>query len=137
MFEGNQKEQLHETITNYRPSHPVLADRLSKYKTLHAWSEKSPQDMHCSGWVIDTLEVVLWAFFKYSSWEEGVLAVVNLGEDSDTAGAIYGALAGAFYGFDQIPREWVDGMQRKEFIAETANSFAELVFHAAGRVHSE
>ena len=36
----------------------------------------------------------------------GALLVVNLGDDADTTGAIYGQLAGAFYGLQGIPKEW-------------------------------
>lgn len=81
--------------------------------------------MTSSGWVIDTLECALWAFFKYDSWEEGALAVVNLGGDADTAGAVYGGLAGCFNGMESIPSKWVQGMQNKEFIGGIADTFSE------------
>ena len=44
------------------------------------------------------MEAALWAFYTTSSFKEGALAAVNLGDDADTVGAIYGQLAGAFYG---------------------------------------
>lgn len=83
--------------------------------------------MKSSGWVVDTLEVALWAFFKYDNWADGALAVVNLGEDSDTAGAVYGGLAGAFYGLESMPSSWVDGMQNQELIRRIAEGVSELV----------
>jgi ADP-ribosylglycohydrolase len=55
------------------------------------------------------------------------LAVVNLGGDSDTAGAVYGGLAGVFYGYDAIPPRWVNGMQNGEFIQDIADKFAGVV----------
>lgn len=61
-----------------------------------------------SGYVISSMKAALWAFFNGSSFEEGALLAVNLGGDSDTIGAIYGQLAGAFYGYDRIPREWIE-----------------------------
>ena len=42
------------------------------------------------------------------SFEEGMVEAVNLGGDSDTIGAVYGQIAGAFYGCDAIPRRWLD-----------------------------
>jgi ADP-ribosyl-[dinitrogen reductase] hydrolase len=123
---GATKEHLVNVIARSKLSHPILAERLSKYETLSDWTSKSSEDLRCSGWVIDTLEVALWSFFKYSSWKEGALAVVNLGEDSDTAGAVYGALAGAFFGYDEIPASWIHTMQRKELISEIAGRVAEL-----------
>lgn len=83
--------------------------------------------MKSSGWVVDTLEVALWGLFKYESWEEGALAVVNLGGDSDTAGAVYGGLAGVMYGYESIPGRWVRGMQNGSFIRDVAGEFAALI----------
>jgi ADP-ribosylglycohydrolase len=53
--------------------------------------------------------------------------VINLGGDSDTAGAVYGGLAGVFYGYDAIPPRWVNGMQNGEFIQDIADKFAGVV----------
>ena len=47
---------------------------------------------------------------------EEVLKAVNLGDDTDTVGAVAGGLAGLFYGYDNIPNEWKDVIQRKEWI---------------------
>lgn len=55
------------------------------------------------------------------------LAVVNLGGNWPTAGAVYGALAAAFYGVEAIPSEWVDGMQEKDLMGGIAEGMAELV----------
>ncbi|KAE8358910.1 ADP-ribosylation/Crystallin J1 [Aspergillus caelatus] len=105
----------------------ALTQRLCSYKTVSDWQAKSAPEMRSSGWVVDTLEVALWGFFKYDYWAEGALAVANLGGDADTAAAVYGGLAGAFYGVESIPTEWVDGMQNKGFIAEVAGKLSEIV----------
>jgi ADP-ribosyl-[dinitrogen reductase] hydrolase len=47
---------------------------------------------------VDALEAALWAFASASDFRLGALLAVNLGDDADTTGAIYGQLAGAFYG---------------------------------------
>jgi len=54
----------------------------------------------------NTLNAALWAFYGTESFEEGALRAVSLGEDTDTVGAVYGALAGAYYGEAGIPGEW-------------------------------
>jgi ADP-ribosylglycohydrolase len=97
---------------------------MSQYRSIKDWEKKKPRDMMSSGWVVDTLECALWAFFKYDSWQDGALAVVNLGGDADTVGAVYGGLAGAFYGFESIPSEWMNGMQRKGFITGIADTLS-------------
>ena len=58
-----------------------------------------------TGYVVESLEAALWAFDRSDSFGEGALLAVNLGDDADTTGAIYGQIAGAFYGAEQIPAE--------------------------------
>jgi ADP-ribosylglycohydrolase len=40
------------------------------------------------------------------AFEHGALLAVNLGDDADTTGAVYGQLAGAYYGVQGIPGRW-------------------------------
>ncbi|MEZ2229496.1 ADP-ribosylglycohydrolase family protein [Microcoleus sp.] len=35
-----------------------------------------------------------------------LILAVNLGDDADTTGAVYGQLAGAFYGEGGLPEKW-------------------------------
>ncbi len=60
-----------------------------------------------TAYVVDTLQTVLHFLFATSSFEECLVATVNQGGDADTTGAIAGAIAGAYYGLDGIPREWM------------------------------
>ena len=61
------------------------------------------------GYVVNALEAALWAFWSdEGSFEKGVLKAINLGDDTDTTAAIYGQLAGAFYGYENIPKRWID-----------------------------
>jgi hypothetical protein len=55
---------------------------------------------------VGSLEAALWAFARGGSFREGALLAVNLGDDADTTGAVYGQLAGAHYGVEGIPEEW-------------------------------
>lgn len=68
-------------------------------------------DVPNSGWCVGTLEAALWAFNTTDSFEDGLVAAVNLGGDSDSIGAVYGQIAGAYYGFDAIPRRWVEAVK--------------------------
>ncbi|KAE8371305.1 ADP-ribosylation/Crystallin J1 [Aspergillus bertholletiae] len=131
VLRGESKEQLCSLINEYRFTQSDLAQRLSQYKTLSDWRAKSAPEMRSSGWVVDTLEVALWGVFKFDCWADGALAVANLGGDADTAAAVYGGLAGAFYGVEAIPSEWVAGMQNQGLIAEVAAKLAEAVSSAA------
>lgn len=71
-----------------------------------SFKHRQPPEIRGTGYVVETLEAALWAFHKSTSFREGALMAVNLGDDADTTGAIYGQIAGAYYGADGIPREW-------------------------------
>ncbi|CAF1259035.1 unnamed protein product [Rotaria magnacalcarata] len=69
------------------------------------------------GFVLNSLEAALWAFWSdEDSFEKGVLAAINLGDDTDTTAAIYGQLAGACYGYKELPIRWVRHVYAKKFI---------------------
>jgi ADP-ribosyl-[dinitrogen reductase] hydrolase len=67
---------------------------------------REPPEIRGTGYVVASLEAALWAFAKSTSFEHGALLAVNLGDDADTTGAVYGQIAGAFYGVDAIPERW-------------------------------
>jgi ADP-ribosyl-[dinitrogen reductase] hydrolase len=69
-----------------------------------------------TGYVIKSLEAALWAFYKADSFEECVLKAVNLGDDSDTTGAVAGQMAGAYFGYSKIPESLIDGLAKKDMI---------------------
>jgi ADP-ribosylglycohydrolase len=81
---------------------------------------KEPPDIQGSGYVVESLEAALWAFHKSSSFAEGALLAVNLGNDADTTGAVYGQIAGAYYGLDGIPAEWRSKLAMRELISDYA-----------------
>lgn len=81
---------------------------------------RQPPQIRGSGWVIHTLEAALWAFHSTDSFRDGALKVVNLGEDADTTGAVYGQIAGAFYGVSEIPAEWRAKLAMRELIEQRA-----------------
>ncbi|WP_170924698.1 ADP-ribosylglycohydrolase family protein [Candidatus Enterococcus clewellii] len=69
-----------------------------------------------SGYVIDSLEAAIWCLGTTSSYKEAVLVAVNLGEDTDTIGAITGSLAGLYYTYQAIPKEWLEVIANKEIL---------------------
>jgi ADP-ribosylglycohydrolase len=85
-----------------------------------SFKRKEPPEICGSGYVVQSLEAALWAFYRSSTFEEGCLVAANLGNDADTTGAIFGQLAGAYYGIAGIPNEW------RECIA-----YADLIFKLA------
>lgn len=72
-----------------------------------SFKAKAPPDVRGTGYVVDALEAALWAFWHANDFRDGALAAVNLGDDADTTGAIYGQIAGAFYGESGLPAAWL------------------------------
>jgi len=71
-----------------------------------SFAKRNPPEIRGAGYVVASLEAALWAFAKSTSFEDGALLAVNLGDDADTTGAVYGQIAGAYYGVEAIPRRW-------------------------------
>ena len=97
----------HRELENYKR----LAD-LSEFK------ENPKEGIKSSGYVVDTLEAAVWCLLHSHSYKETVLMAVNLGEDTDTIGAVAGGLAGLYYKEEGIPQEWTQVLQRREWIEE-------------------
>ncbi|MNW52616.1 ADP-ribosyl-[dinitrogen reductase] glycohydrolase [compost metagenome] len=69
----------------------------------------------------------MWAFHHSTSFEEGALLAVNLGDDADTTGAVYGQIAGAYYGISGIPSRWREKLAMKETIDELTEALWQKV----------
>jgi len=85
-------------------------------------------EIRSSGYVVHSLEAVLWVLLNTDSYSEAVLKAVNLGEDTDTIAAITGGLAAISYGFGSIPEVWIEELARKEDILVVIDQFAERHF---------
>jgi len=118
---GVSKDKLlsdnYSPVKDYYQQH-LLCDELRNlasgdYKT------KQESDIDSTGFVIDALKAALWSFYHTDTYAEGLLKAVNLGGDADTVGAIYGQLAGAYYGFEEIPMKWIQGLVSDEKISAT------------------
>ena len=73
-----------------------------------------------SGYIVDTLEAALWCLLEHDTYAATVLAAVNLGDDTDTTGAVAGGLAGLAYGEAGIPPEWLAVLARRADIEDLA-----------------
>ncbi len=82
--------------------------------------EKRRQNIKTTGYVIDSLEAALWAFHCTDTFEKGLILLGGCGGDADTVCCIYGQIAGAFYGYQSIPKRWVGTLQRAKMVAKVA-----------------
>jgi ADP-ribosylglycohydrolase len=121
---GEPKERLLEP--RYTPvpglwENGPLSERIDRVAA-GSFKTKRPPEIRGTGYVVDALEAALWAFWSTDSFEDGALAAVNLGDDADTTGAIYGQLAGAHYGVEGIPESWCSRLALGERIRRLADA---------------
>jgi ADP-ribosyl-[dinitrogen reductase] hydrolase len=94
-------------------------ERFTWDRLMHIENYKE-EDIASSGYTVHTLEAAAWSFLTTDSYEEAVVRAANLGEDADTTAAVCGALAGAYYGYAAIPRQWRNQLQNEPQIREIA-----------------
>lgn len=82
---------------------------------------RQPPEIRGTGYVVRSLEAALWAFHGSDNFRDGCLKAVNLGDDADTTGAIYGQIAGAYYGVDNIPAPWREQVTWRTKIEQLAD----------------
>ncbi|HSC70083.1 MAG TPA: ADP-ribosylglycohydrolase family protein [Candidatus Methylomirabilis sp.] len=91
-----------------------------------SFTAKDPPAIRGTGYVVDCLEAALWAFHRSDTFKDGALLAVNLGDDADTTGAVYGQLAGAYYGEQGIPEPWRAKLSYREVIERSAEQLCSL-----------
>jgi ADP-ribosylglycohydrolase len=107
---GEDKETLLSThyapVPGYWEQFPLVEeiDEIAR----GSFKKRQPPQVKGTGYVVKSLEAALWAFYRSDSFREGCLLAANLGDDADTTAAIYGQLAGAYYGLEGIPNSWVE-----------------------------
>ncbi len=91
-------------VNDYWETQPLVEeiDQIAR----SSFKEKQPPEIKGAGYVVASLEAALWALYHSETFEGGCLLAVNLGDDADTTGAVYGQLAGAYYGEEGIPSAW-------------------------------
>lgn len=80
-------------------------------------------DIKSSGYIVDTLEASLWILLNSKDYKEAIIASTNIGNDTDTIGAVTGSMAGVIYGIDSIPSKWVDTLIQKDYLYKIADDF--------------
>ncbi|MCD6118352.1 ADP-ribosylglycohydrolase family protein [bacterium] len=115
--------------TETRPAAPILPVLLSISQSLHpkvhtaiaALTTFKPHNVRTGGYVIETLQAGLWAVIHARNFEEGQIALMTLGGDTDTVGAVGGALLGAKFGIEGIPKRWLDGLKMRDRVIQASD----------------
>lgn len=119
----------------YYKKHDEFAEEVRYYKQLSnkTFSKTPMKNIKSSGYVVDTLEAAIWCLLNTKNYKDCVLLAVNLGEDTDTVAAVAGGLAGLYYGYDSIPKEWLSVIAKRDYIEGLSNK----LYVALGRTVSE
>jgi ADP-ribosyl-[dinitrogen reductase] hydrolase len=98
-----------------------------------SFKKKSPPEIRGTGYVAQSLEAALWAFYHGNTFAEGCLLAVHLGDDADTTGAVYGQIAGAYYGYKAIPLPWKDKISECDLILQMTEKLAGCLNNKRGQ----
>jgi hypothetical protein len=132
MKETNKEEayiKVCDTALNHISALPGLEEEWEHYMMPLDGKLKSRQRkfIYSGGYVVDTLTAAVWCLLKYDTFEDTVLAAVNLGDDTDTTAAVAGGLAGIYYGIDAIPDQWIKQLARLNDIMKLVGRFADFI----------
>lgn len=87
----------------------------------------SVNEIQSSGYVLHTLEASIWCLLTTDNYANAVLKAINLGEDTDTTGAVTGGLAALLYGLENIPENWKKQLARHDDIDDLTERLARKV----------
>jgi ADP-ribosyl-[dinitrogen reductase] hydrolase len=127
-LQGREKEELLSAYYAPLPDYWMTKSLCPEIDAIAmgSFKDKGPPEIKGSGYVVQSLEAALWAFHRSHTFEEGCLLAVNLGDDADTTGAVYGQLAGAYYGETGIPAHWREQLAMRETLLQFADSLYAL-----------
>ena len=120
--DGTLKQRLQKGITDglkyYKTKNETMneIDRYTRLFNLEDFSKYDSDKINSSGYVVDSFEAAIWSLVTTNSYKDSVLKAVNLGDDTDTIAAIAGGLAGLYYGYNNIPKEWTSTLRRSNWI---------------------
>lgn len=122
--DGSMRERLQSGLDDgFKFYSKDIANRVElayygRIRDLNSFYEIPESEIRGGGYVVDALEAAIWSLLQTETLKDALLCAVNLGDDTDTVAAIAGGLAGLYYGYDAIPNEWLDVIQRREWIWE-------------------
>ena len=124
----NKRQALEDTIAFVNKNCKKYKDEFAVYDRILTKSIISVEEdeIKSTGYVVDSLEAAIWCFMNFHNTKDVLLTAVNLGDDTDTIGAISGALAGAYYGLDSIPYRWIDALAKRD---ELTKMFIDFVIN--------
>ena len=130
LLDGKNKNEAYELIKTLDYS-TYDEYAISKYERIlkNDIASYTIDNILSTGYVVDTLECALWILLNANSYKETIIATTNIGNDTDTIGAIAGSMAGIIYAYDSIPTSWIDKLMRKDYLIGLASDFEKEVMN--------
>jgi len=117
-----EEHPLATTLQRLRPFAPrELVDALDRVP-----DEILPDALSSSGYVVHTLQTALYHGLTASNPKEGICNAVNMGQDTDTVGAVTGAIVGARFGARALPDSWLRSLSISEALRANAGDLLAL-----------
>ena len=128
LLDGLSKEDAYEKIKNIDYS-LYSSEAINSYERIlkNNIKEYPMNEINSSGYVVDTLECALWILLNADSYRDTIIASTNIGQDTDTIGAIAGSMAGIIYGYNAIPENWLNDLQKRDYLIKLALDFEKLI----------
>lgn len=123
LLSGEEKENAYSNIKKYNYKKYFSLENIKYYDRLlnNDISKLDVDSISSMGFVVDTLEAVVWCFINNNSYDKCVIEAINLGNDSDTIGALVGGLSGIYY--DNLPSKWLDSIIKKDYLLQLSNDY--------------
>ena len=119
-MQGFEKDEIVEHCAKLKSQNKEYAEFYEKHADSLIGRALEKDDLkfcNLGGYIVDAFAIALWGLLHFDNFKDGMMAVIRLGGDADTNGAIYGQLAGAYYGYKKIPKEWREEVyQAKELV---------------------
>ena len=124
LLDGYSKEEAYNEIKKIDYS-MFKTENLNKYDRIlkNDISKEEVDNIKSTGYIVDTLEAVLWVLFNTYDYNQTIIKAINLGGDTDTIGAIVGGLAGIIYGIDSINSDWKKDLIKYDYIIKLCEDF--------------
>ena len=128
LLDDLSKEEAYNMIQNedyssYSNESILAYERILK----HNIKDYSMDEIKSSGYIVDTLECALWILLNADSYRDTIIASTNIGQDTDTIGAIAGSMAGIIYGYNAIPENWLKELQKKDYLIKLSLDYEKMI----------
>lgn len=131
-----QKESMLSELKNFAQNN-VYEDKIRRVEALILDKDATPKKEIIAKLgngmaAFDSVPTAIYSFLRFDRFEDSVIYAVSLGGDTDTIGAMTGAISGAYYGEGGIPNEWMEQLEDGEKGKSYIKRLAEELYRSKG-----